>query len=201
VAIGPDGAPRSIRLGKDAGRAALLVDGIVQSISPTDGLAAGGYWAAMVPEDRPRTALILGLGGGTLARLLQARWLDVEMVGVDDDAPLLALATRIGWLPGPDDGLRIVVGDAFAYLREPVTERFEFIAVDLFRGGRLDGRIFGKPVLRQIRARLIPRGRVAVNLFKDRHAAERITRLAAFFDIRAEVPVGGNVVVHARRRR
>jgi spermidine synthase len=201
MAIGPDGTPRSVRVGKDGGRAALLVNGIVQSISPLDGLATGGYWAAMVPEDRPRTALILGLGGGTLARLLQARWRDVQLVGVDDDEAVLTLATEIGWLPTTADNLRVVRGDAFAYLRGSANERFEFIAVDLFRGGQLDARIFGKPALRQLRARLVPRGRLAVNLFKDRYAPERIARLGALFDIRAEVPVGGNVVVHARRRR
>src|SRR5688572_25904299 len=69
-------APK-VRIGEDGGRAALLVDGVVQSISPADGLAVGGYWAAMVPDERPRSALILGLGGGTLARLLQARWGDL----------------------------------------------------------------------------------------------------------------------------
>jgi len=42
--------------------------GIVQSISPEDGLTAGGYWAEMVPLDRPRRGLVLGLGGATLVR-------------------------------------------------------------------------------------------------------------------------------------
>ena len=66
-----------VRIGEDSGRAALLVDGVVQSISPADGLVDGGYWAAMVPDERTQRALILGLGGGTLTRLLQARWGDL----------------------------------------------------------------------------------------------------------------------------
>src|SRR5215208_4804257 len=50
-----------VRIGEDGGRAALLVDGVVQSISPEDSLHDGGYWAAMVPSDeRPHHALILG---------------------------------------------------------------------------------------------------------------------------------------------
>jgi len=60
-----------VRIGEDGGRAALLVDGVVQSISPADGLVEGGYWAAMLPSGRPHSALSLGLGGGTLARMLQ----------------------------------------------------------------------------------------------------------------------------------
>src|SRR5438046_2532901 len=92
-------APQRVSIGEDGGRAALIVDGVVQSISPEDGLAAGGYWSAMVPDDRLRTALILGLGGGTLARLLQARWGEVRVVGVDDDPEIVETAAAVGWLP------------------------------------------------------------------------------------------------------
>src|ERR1700694_3770249 len=104
-----------VRIGEDGGRAALLVDGVVQSISPEDGLIGGGYWAAMVPDDRPRNALILGLGGGTLARLLQARWGELAIVGVDNDADIVETAARIGWLPR--SGLEVVMADAFEYVQ------------------------------------------------------------------------------------
>src|SRR5712692_7509253 len=87
--VAPHVAPHVVRIGEDSGRAALLVDGVVQSISPEDGLVGGGYWAAMVPDDPPRNALILGLGGGTLARLLQARWGEVPIVGVDNDPDIV----------------------------------------------------------------------------------------------------------------
>jgi spermidine synthase len=186
-----------VRLGEDGGRAVLLVDGIVQSISPEDGLLDGGYWAAMVPEDRPHRALILGLGGGTLARLLQARWGDPSIVGVDDDPCILRMATEAGWLPR--DGIEVVIADAFEYV-QTCPHRFDYVAVDLFRGERLAGRAFGKPFLRRVRSLLEPRGRVAINLFSDRRLVDRVARIAIFFDIRQQVGVGGNVVVHARRR-
>jgi spermidine synthase len=192
------GAVREVRIGEDGGRAALLVDGVVQSISPADGLIDGGYWAAMVPDERTHRALILGLGGGTLTRLLQARWGDLHMVGVDNDATILDTANAVGWLPRC--GLEIVMADAFEYVHE-CRERFDYIAVDLFRGERLAGRAFGKPFLRRLRELLEPHGRLAVNMFSDHRAPYRVERLAAFFDIREQVGVGGNVIVHARRRR
>jgi spermidine synthase len=187
-----------VRIGEDSGRAALLVDGVVQSISPEDGLIGGGYWAAMVPDDRLRNALILGLGGGTLARLLQARWGYLPIVGVDDDAAIVETASSIGWLPR--SGLEIVMADAFEYV-QTCGQRFDFVAVDLFRGERLAARAFGKPFLRRVRALLEPHGRVAVNLFTDRHERERVARIAVFFDIYKQQRVGGNIVIHARRRR
>jgi spermidine synthase len=189
----------NVRIGEDGGRAALLVDGVVQSISPQDGLQAGGYWAAMVPADhRPRNALILGLGGGTVARLLQARWGDLRIVGVDDDASIVATAQSVGWLPTV--GIDVVVADAFAYV-QTCQERFDYVAVDLFRGERLAQRAFGKPFLRRLSVLLEPHGRLVVNMFKDHREPRRVDRIATFFDLRDRVTVGGNVVVHARRRR
>ena len=187
-----------VRIGEDGGRAALLVDGVVQSISPEDGLVGGGYWAAMVPDDPPRNALILGLGGGTLARLLQARWGDVPMVGVDNDAEIVEAAARVGWLPR--NGLEVVMADAFEYV-QTCERRFDFIAVDLFRGQHLAARAFGRPFLRRIRALLEPRGRVAVNMFFDRLERERETRIASMFDVCQNHRIGGNIIIHARRRR
>lgn len=187
-----------VRIGEDGGRAALLVDGIVQSISPEDGLATGGYWAAMVPDDRPRRGLILGLGGGTLARLLHARWGAFPIVGVDDDPTVLELAQTVGWLPS--EALEIVVTDAFEYA-STCRERFDYIAVDLFRGEQLAARAFARPFLKRLRALLQPRGRLALNMFTDMYMFTRVARISTFFEIREQKGVGGNLVIHARRRR
>lgn len=187
-----------VRIGEDSGRAALLVDGVVQSISPEDSLADGGYWAAMLPDVRPHRALILGLGGGTLARLLQARWGGVSIVGVDDDEDVLGMAMELGWLPR-DAGLEVVRFDAFAYV-QACHQRFDYVAVDLFRGERLERRTLGKPFLHQVRSLLEPHGRLTINLFSDRRTTERIARIAAIFEVRDQRWVGGNVIVHARRR-
>lgn len=187
-----------VRIGEDGGRTALLVNGIVQSISPDDGLAEGGYWAAMLPPDRPRRALILGLGGGTLAQLLRARWGDVCIVGVDDNAAVVELATGIGWLPR--EGLEIVIADAFDYVRT-CQQKFDYIALDLFRGEELAARAYNKAFLRRLRMLLVPRGQLAVNQFTDIRMLLRLSRIAAVFEIREKRAVGGNLVVHARRRR
>jgi spermidine synthase len=189
---------KNIQIAEDDGRAALLVDGVVQSISPEDGLATGGYWAAMLPPDRPSRGLVLGLGGGTLVRLLHARFGPFPIVGIDDDAAILEAATAAGWLPC--DELAVVVADAFAYV-QTCGERFDYVAVDLFRGEQLVGRAFGKPFLRRLRAILAPRGQLAINLFADVRMLARINRVEAVFELRERRQVGGNIVLHARRRR
>ncbi|MBV9324283.1 MAG: hypothetical protein JO352_10900 [Chloroflexi bacterium] len=187
-----------VRIGEDGGRAALLVNGIVQSISPEDGLVNGGYWGAMVPEDRPHHALILGLGGGTLAQLLHARWGPFPILGVDDDRAVLDLASSVEWLPR--EGLEVVIDDAFRYVKG-CQERYDYVAVDLFHGEDMDGRAFGKPFLRRLRTLLQPRGQLAINMFADIRMLRRVNCIATFFEIRERRYVGGNLVVHARRRR
>ena len=92
------------------------------------------------------------------------------------------------------------MADAFEYVQS-CERRFDFVAVDLFRGHHLAARAFGRPFLRSVRALLEPRGRVALNLFFDRNERERETRVATMFDIYKNHRIGGNVIIHARRRR
>ena len=126
------------------------------------------------------------------------RWGQLPIVGVDDDADIVETAARVGWLPRTD--LEVVMADAFEYV-QTCGRRFDFVAVDLFRGQQLAARAFGKPFLRRLRALLEPRGRVAVNLFMDHHERDRAARIATFFEIYKSHRVGGNVIIHARRRR
>jgi spermidine synthase len=185
-----------VRIGEDEGRTALLVDGVVQSVSPEDG---GGYWAAMLPSAPPRRGLILGLGGGTLARLLQAGWrTEMTLVGVDDDPAVIETARSVGWLPLP--GLEVVIEDAFAYVWH-CSERFDYIALDLYRGERLARQELSKPFLRRVHDLLEPSGRIAVNLFKNTARVRRLERIGAIFEIERLVEHGGNLIVHARARR
>lgn len=184
-------------MGEDDGRRVLLVDGVVQSISPQDGEVAGGYWAAMVPPAPPRRALILGFGGGTLARLLVARWGPrIQIVGVDDDVAVTETARAAGWLDVPETTIELV--DAFTFVQH-CNERFDYIAVDLYRADTFVGRSLTRPFLRRLYQLLVPSGSLAVNLFLDAYLPRRIDRIAAVFEVRARIPVGGNLVVHARR--
>src|SRR5262249_29787731 len=75
-----------VRVAEDEGQRALLVDGVVQSVAVEGPVLGPGYWPAMLPDARPRRALLLGLGAGTIAHLLVRRFGPVAMVGVESDA-------------------------------------------------------------------------------------------------------------------
>jgi spermidine synthase len=161
-------------------------------------MPAGGYWAAMLPDNCPRRALLVGLGGGTVAQLLSRRCPDAAMVGIEHDETVLATA-RAEF--GLDDvpGLTVVLADAFAWIpaaaeREPCA--YDFICLDLFYAGRLAPGTLATTFLRQVAALLAPTGTLAVNLMITARAPEQIHRLERVFRPLRTVRVRGNVVVH-----
>src|SRR5438270_12029159 len=79
-------------IGEDEGQVALLIDGVVQSVLVDDGPLGPGYWPLMLPNARPRDALILGLGGATLAHLLARRFPGIRLTGVELDPAVIRLA-------------------------------------------------------------------------------------------------------------
>ncbi|MCL5107806.1 MAG: methyltransferase domain-containing protein [Chloroflexi bacterium] len=178
------------------GQQALVVEGVVQSVA-VDGPDIGrGYWPALLPDAKPRSALILGLAGGTIVHLLRRRFGPLPITGVDDDVEVLAVA-RQRFSLGQEPELRVVVDDAFDYVAN-CQVRFDYICVDLFRAGQVPRQVTATPFLRQARRLLEPGGAAIFDLARDRRAQERIHRLGRIFLVERQVLVGLNVVVHCR---
>lgn len=181
-------------IGEDAGRIALLVDGVVQSVRVESLLAPSGYWWHMLPDRRPRRALLLGLGGGTVAQLLQRRFRGVSIVGVEQDATVLELARSTLLHDVPLDA---VLADAHAYIAE-TDQQYDYICVDLFRGHEIDRRILGRPFLRHIQRALARGGTAAFNLFQDKRTEQAIARIGRVLRVMDQTVVGKNVIIHSR---
>ena len=181
-----------MRLGDDEGRRALLVDGVVQSVAVED--AVGGYWPILLPNVRPKQALILGLGGGTIVHLLRRRFGDLTIVGLEADPDVLALARNEFALDQP--GLEIRHEDAFGFVTT-CRDRFDYLCVDLFRGNRPEPGMLSRPFLRNLKALATPGAEIAFNLFHDRRTPTALNRLARVLTIRSTERIGKNVVVKA----
>ena len=196
---------------REGGGLALKVGGVTQSISmpaagaeEADDELRGGYWRQMLPERCPERALLLGLGGGAVATLLARRCPAAQMVGVERDPEVLALARQFFGLDTLAH-LRVVEADAFAWVgaqvgpeREPLNdaERFDYICVDLFEAGRLVAGTLATAFLRQIAALLTPGGIATFNLMVTGRTPEQLHRLRRVFTIEREIRLHGNIVVH-----
>jgi spermidine synthase len=182
------------RIGEDEGRRALLVAGVVQSVAVEPGDRGGGVWAALLPTVRPRRALVLGLGGGTVVHLLHRRFGPLAVVGVEHDPRVLALAAEAFGLDLP--GLEIVQDDAFAFVAR-CGERFDYLCVDLYQGAELQRGILARPFLRRLKALATPGAEIAINLFRDRRAEQHVQRIGRVLTIRATERVGQNLILKA----
>ena len=192
----PPAEPR-VRVAEDEGQRALLVDGVVQSVAVEGPHLGPGYWPSMLPDVRPRRALLLGLGGGTIAHLLVRRFGPIPMVGVEVDPEVLALARAEFALDLPS--LSVVEADALAYVAA-CAERFDYVCIDLYRGAELERGVLARPVLRAIKRLLIPGGLAVFNLFRDRRTARRLHRLQQVFTWAEAETISKNVVVRCPAR-
>ena len=125
-----------IREGRDGTE--LRVSGTLASLyrpgSPTTGLIWDTLAApiALLPPERRRSILILGLGGGSAARVVRALAPSARIVGVERSAEVVRAARRHLDL----DALRleVVVEDARMFLAE-TAGRFDAVIEDVFAGG------------------------------------------------------------------
>lgn len=123
-----------------SGRISLRCGGVVQSGGLVEEL-----WQKGVKEiskfrqnkGKINKCLILGLGGGTLVKLLSKEFPGCEITGVEIDSFILQAGKKYFGLKEIRD-LEIIVDDAFAVLSSPKynihNSKYDLIVVDLYKG-------------------------------------------------------------------
>jgi spermidine synthase len=104
-----------------------------------------------------RTALLLGLGPGLLAKEMAARGLSVTVAELE---PKVASAAQ-AWF-GLPASVRVVPGDARAFLRRD-SGCYDLIVLDAYAGESAPWYLATAEALAQIKQRLAPGGRLLVN--------------------------------------
>lgn len=167
----------------------LRIDGTQASVHRPGSALTGIVWWALaspillLPRNRPRRVLLLGLAAGSVGRAVRALDPGAEIVGVELEREVVRLARRHFDLDRL--GIELVVGDALEYLRHE-RRRFDLIVEDLFVG---PSRSVRKPDwltgegYRLIRRRLRPDGYVVSNTIHEMPAIVRAMR-----------PLGGCIV-------
>ena len=85
----------------------------------------------LLPPSHRRSVLILGLGGGSAARIARALAPRARIVGVERDPEVVRAAKH--WFDLDELKIEVVVGDAQDYLRK-VRRQFDVILEDIFVG-------------------------------------------------------------------
>lgn len=136
---------RGVFVEKRRGVLSLRVDGTWASSWRPGTPLTGSVWDALVaplawlPPTRRRSVLVLGLGGGSAARLVRAIAPECRVVGVESSAEVIAAARRHFAL----DALEIeVVHDCARHFLRRCRARFDLVIEDVFVG---EGRAVHKP--------------------------------------------------------
>jgi spermidine synthase len=115
----------------------LRINGTFASWYQPGRAMTGSVWDALavplllLPPARRRSVLILGLGGGTTARIVRLLAPRAKIVGVEFDAAVLRAARKHFDLD--EIGVRVIEGDARRYLGR-TRSRFDVVIEDVFVG-------------------------------------------------------------------
>ena len=179
-----------------AGRGrALRIDGTFASFYTPGRELTGLVWNALasplawLPPARRRSVLVLGLGGGSVARVARALAPRARIVGVEMNPEVVRAARRHFDLDAL--GVEVVVADAQRYL-ERARGRFDLVIEDVFTGrGRRVRKPdwLPRPGLGLAARRVAPGGILTINALDD--APDSLDELAELFPARLDVAVDG----------
>jgi spermidine synthase len=128
---------RKVEVRRVRGGLELRIDGTQASVHRDGGALTGVVWWALaspvllLPQNRRRRVLLLGLAAGSVGRAVRALDPTAQIVGVELDREVVRLARRHFGLDRL--GIELVVGDALEFLRRD-RRRFDLIVEDLFVG-------------------------------------------------------------------
>jgi len=193
---------------------ALRINGTFASYYEPGRSCTGSVWDALVapllllPPARRRSVLILGLGGGSAARVVRALAPKAEIVGVEFDPEVVSAAREHFDLD--EIGVRVIEGDARTYLGR--TRRvFDAVLEDVFVGTARKIRKpdwLPEPGLARAARRVAPGGILVSNTIDETAAvAAEMRRLyPATLGIEIEdydnrIVVGGPAVINGRMLR
>jgi spermidine synthase len=189
---------RSLHIGSDTVQSAMRIG------KPNDLELAytRSMMAFLLFSEQPTRVLMVGLGGGSLAKFIYHRlpWVTTEIVEVNPR--VIAIARQCFHVPENDARFSVIVGNGAEYLARD-GRRADVIAVDGYDAESQVAELSNKAFYAGCHARLNAGGILVVNLWgSDRSFNDTLLRIEAVFPdgtlcLPAEKP--GNIIVLAFR--
>lgn len=138
--------------------------------------------ACLMFEPAPRDALMIGLGGGSLAKFIRRHLPQTRVTAVEIDARVIAAARSHFELPPDDETLSVVEDDGALYVRQHPGSA-DIILLDGFDAGNQVEALATETFYAACRRALRPGGVLVVNLWgQDASFREYFSRLLHAFD-------------------
>jgi spermidine synthase len=157
----------------------------------------GLMMAGFAHQPNPKSVLLVGLGGGTLARAIHHYFPGARIDNVELDPDVVSAAKDFFGFK-EDDRMKVYVRDGRVQVRKFAREgkKYDVILLDAFRGGYIPYHLTTKEFMEDLKKLLTPRGVVVSNLrpgFESYHYHRRT--LAAVFRNQWSYGSGSNVIV------
>jgi spermidine synthase len=149
----------------------------------------------------PRKILMLGLGGGALAKFCYSRLPHAQITVVEINEDVIALRDEF-CIPKDDDRLRIVHADAGAYIGQ-TGDPVDVILVDAFDPTGIARSLPASQFYSRAAERLTDNGILVMNFWGDRERyVENLTQAAGAFgkNVRLVSTAGSNMILFASRQ-
>ncbi len=130
----------------------------------------------------PQAVLMIGLGGGSLAKFIRKQRPQTHITAVEIDPRVIAAARAHFELPPNDDQLDVIEGDGALFVRRHPASA-DVILLDGFDAGNQVEALATQTFYTACRRALTPGGILVVNLWgQDREFSEYFARLTRAFD-------------------
>ena len=151
--------------------------------------------------DQPQHILMLGLGGGSLAKYCHRHLSDAHITALEIDARILAFRDQF-MMPPDDTRLRVLLGDAAVYLRQ-CRENLDVVLIDAFDRDGFSASVCTRAFYRDVHDVLTQGGVMVANMVgpKDERVAHLELIANIFSDNIIVLPIkeDGNYLVFAFR--
>jgi len=163
-----------IRVNKEWGKMKLLVNGSPQSGSYIANLWKRAFAHFSVHSQKPKNALILGIGGGTVMSLLFKYFPKIVLTCVDIDGVIIDIAKKYFNLCSIPN-ITIIHADAKTHIKQLVAKKkmYDCIIVDLFIGGSIPSFVEDKKFIESIHRLLTSKGFLCINFLREAKYQEK----------------------------
>lgn len=195
-----DAGTRSLYFGTRARQSSMrLADPLALPLAYTRNMLA-----ALLFQPRPHRTLLIGLGGGSLARFLLGHFPGASVTCVESRPAVVELARRFFRLP-VHDRLNVQVGDGARFLDTCPAAHYDLILIDAFDGDGIHPSVCSPGFFSASRRALAPGGVASTNLWASPDPALKavLANMAAGFDgqiLRLPVAERANIVALASDR-
>lgn len=141
---------------------------------------------------RPRTVLVIGLGGGTLPRTLERILPDVRIDVVEIDPAVVNVAGKYFGFKA-DQRVNVIEADGRVFVKRAIREqrRYDLVMLDAFDHEYIPEHLLTREFLGEVKTLLAPGGVLAANTFSssrlyDHESTTYAAVFATFFNLKRE---------------